>query len=274
MKKQSLLKSISKIFNSSTEDSNIIFSDSIESYSTDKVDEQYQKAVFLFSQKNKPIQPYEKYPRYLHYELGITNPIKFHESMIEQGYLGQTESGKYSLTDKGKSYLDEYDYCVLLHKNTNLQITLEEYINVKKSHPPYLKFNDIVWSILNDRLNNSYLSCDWYVYRSTLWGMENILYKEKKYHDSLRKILEILRLDLSGCLYNFTFASLIIERIVELEGYFNEEVLDKAYIQPLPIQLCDKSLMRKIVIDMFNEPVFDEEKYIKILEKRKKLLIK
>lgn len=90
----------------------------------------------------------------------------------------------------------------------------------------------------------------------------------------MRKILEILRLDLSGCYYDFSFASLIIQRIVELKDYFSEEVLDKAYTQPLPIQLCDKSLMRKIVIDMFNEPVFDEEKYIKILEKRKKLLIK
>lgn len=186
MKKQTILKSISSFLkdsvekHTSTETCDLTEpSSSIDTSNAMKVNEHYQKAVFLFSQKNKPIQPYEKYPRYFYYELGITNPIKFHESMIEQGYLGQTESGKYSLTDKGKSYLDEYDYCVLLHKNTNLQITLEEYINVKKSHPPYLKFNDIVWSILNDRLNNSYLSCDWYVYRSTLWGMENILYKEK-----------------------------------------------------------------------------------------------
>lgn len=47
----------------------------------------YRKVIFLYSQNNKTISENDAYPRYMFYELGISNAKMFHEKLFSEGYL-------------------------------------------------------------------------------------------------------------------------------------------------------------------------------------------
>ena len=52
----------------------------------------YQKTIFLYSQRKTSLKQSEKYQRYLTYTLGITNPYEYHKQLIEEGYFRQART--------------------------------------------------------------------------------------------------------------------------------------------------------------------------------------
>lgn len=78
------------------------------------IDKDFQKTIFLYSQNNSTIKENDKYPKYMLYQLGITNPKKYHEAMIKDGYF-ETASISEVLSSFRVSELKE-----ILEKN-NLQ---------------------------------------------------------------------------------------------------------------------------------------------------------
>lgn len=118
--------------------------------------EPYAKAVFLNAYKHSPLltEPGKTYYRYIETECGINNPAEYHRQLIADGYLAsdKKDANCYSLTEKGKQFLQDHSDCVLVHKNRNkFNMDWDEYIQTKTKLGNQFRYFDVVWSILNER---------------------------------------------------------------------------------------------------------------------------
>lgn len=159
-------------------------------------------AIFIWSQDGNAIKQNDQYVKYLTYEFNIVNPMKFHQLMIDDGYLQKadiyrtlntffvpelkemcielnipkngrkaeiierivtnaSESFKdnvinskllYVLSPKGKAFVEKNYQYIYLHKHGSWCIPVEEF-KIKEQENPNIHYKEIIFKILNDRLN-------------------------------------------------------------------------------------------------------------------------
>ncbi len=193
----------------------------------------------------------------------------------------------YTITAKGRHFLDNNQDYIRLHKHKDWDIDWEEFDAHKK---PGYSFSDTVWEIFNERILKS---SDFG--RSQYYMMYQLLLEENKRKQACRIILHVLYLDLSGVysrdalrlyksrvitkdeLYETLsvtpfFAPFVICPIVELREVFDIEYIDRLYEHRLPFNICDKELFIEIVESLIYG-TFDEVYYTKRLEEQCKKLV-
>lgn len=193
----------------------------------------------------------------------------------------------YTITAKGKLYLDNNQDYIRLHKHRDWDINWKEFDIHKK---PGYSFSDTVWEIFNERILKS---SDFG--RSQYYMMYQLLLEENKRKQACRIILHVLYLDLSGVysrdalrlyksgilkkdeLYGTLsvtpfFAPFVICPIVELKDVFDIKYIDRIYEHRLPFNICNKELFIEIVESLIYG-TFDEVYYTKRLEEQCKKLV-
>ena len=204
----------------------------------------------------------------------------------------------YSLSDKGKKFLEDNDNYVCLHKYKDYQISLLDYYNATKNDKYKRKFNDIAWQIFNERTllfqkREEYMSA-----RYNFFNMANLLMREQKYKQALQLYLDCLIIDLSGIesrdairsfksgwctkkefLERLEFNNLIhslINQIVELKEYYDESMLFNSYEKIyLPFNVSSREFAQRLLNEAFTTPIFDLKKIEKeLIDNKKKYYLK
>ncbi len=197
----------------------------------------------------------------------------------------------YTLSSKGKKYLeDNYEY-ILIHNHSKWNINITEYNRVK-SQLTNATFYDIAWGILNDRSIKEYFAKDFSALSSTYFHMFELLEEENKIDQAYIFLLQTFYIDLSGVdnilntfrenifdkneMVNyinkyyeaiFTFAPAIIRKIIDYKDYYSDTLTKEVYTTlKLPYSICPIELFKEIIHDLFTNSVFDKDKYLKILK--------
>lgn len=187
----------------------------------------------------------------------------------------------YSITQKGKYFLEDNEDYIRIHKHGNWEIDWQEYDSRKQ---PGYSFYDVVWGIFNERI----LTCTDFG-RNEYYLMYELLMEENKRKRACQMILHVLYIDLSGTsgkyllesynskyinknelisnLYNTLFmAPGIIGPIAEFKDVYEEAFVDRLYEHQLPVQVCSKQLFKSIINALISN-TFDEEYYNSELKK-------
>ena len=180
----------------------------------------------------------------------------------------------YTLSDKSKSYLSKYDYLYKLHTST-LGIELEEYIHNKNElekawETNKVKFNDVVWAILNKRTLKYSLNKDYGLLRNNFFNMYELTKNEKK--PNLQLLCNVLYIDFSGMgndntVHNFDTLFYKNSPIApylsnELKKYKLDDLI-KAFKNVqinLPFIYFNLNQMVNIIIDDYNDSIHNFEK--------------
>lgn len=157
----------------------------------------------------------------------------------------------YSLSDKGKLFLNEHDDCIKLYQHSYLEIEYTEYVLERKDG---LDFYDTVWKILNKRIAQG--SHD--LGRHEYIKMYQILDEEGKREAAMNILLRILYIDLSGKSDFTMFAPRIVEEIANHGSVFTERMIDNLYQWKIHRKVCNKKLFTEFVQNIING-IFDEE---------------
>lgn len=171
------------------------------------------------------------------------------------------EKGIYEVSEKGKEFLEKYDYILKLRKTS---ISVEEYEKEKATIDSKFSFNDIIWDIYNKKSLQFFFKKDFGLYRNMILEMANFLHKEGKKKKELSFLLKLLYCDLSGNTNNGMIDDKEIlfivglDRICLLEEYFTEEMLEECWKIKFPFHYCDKDMFAKIVADIFKGKNSDE----------------
>lgn len=201
----------------------------------------------------------------------------------------------YSLSEKGKQFLEDNQNYVNLHCYKDYQITLEDYYHATKNDEYKRKFNDIAWQIFNERTLLYQKNCEYTNTRYNYFHMANLLMREGKNEHALQLYLYCLVIDLSGVeslssidsyksgwltkadflenLENIWLIPSLIEQINDLKCYYDEKILMKAYSTMsayLPFNVSSIEFINDLLDNAFNTPVFDVKKYETILIENKK----
>ena len=180
----------------------------------------------------------------------------------------------YSISKKGREYLEEHHDYVELHRHKNWNIDWKEYDANKK---PGYSFYDVVWGILNERL----MTANHYG-RNEYLCMYQLLEEEGKSKSALEMLLRVIYIDFSGLdlleyiklyktgIYTIEtmkeyFASAImiapglINAIPKYIDVYDDEMIEKIYQWQLPIQVCEKKLFYDIIHSVV-QGTYDGEK--------------
>lgn len=300
-----------------------------------KEKQDYATAIFLYANSNSKIKNNNEYVGYLFYECGISNPKKYHQELINEGYLKQASineilynfklddlkkilkennlkvTGKkaelidrisselsekelnkinfdrniYTLSEKGKKYIENHKDYIEIHRHSSWQITLEEYIKVKRQLNFSVNFNDIAWGIFNKRTMEYSNNKQYGLQRNNYYNMFQLLIEEKKEMQAFEMIVKVIIYDLSSVntledikLYkdgiyskedllnsysDIFLAPGIIKELLELEQFYSDKLVKTAYKQViLPINFCSETILIELMNEVFHNAIFDYEKYI------------
>lgn len=169
----------------------------------------------------------------------------------------------YILSEIGKSFLEEHNDYVLIHKHSTWGVDWKEY---DLNHREGYSFYDTVWGILNKRV----IEDKQHFGRGSYLFMYQLLAEEGKRERAIEMLLKVLYIDLSGIfgidcykmykskiytkqqlLEYFSVAIMlapgIINPISEYKDVYTDDMVHRLYEQKLPIQICDKTLFLNIV---------------------------
>lgn len=198
-----------------------------------------------------------------------------------------SECDRYFRSEKGERFLSENQDFVMFHKN-QYGLSFQEFCEHRILHGRKRKFYDTVFHALSQRA--SALQTKKYISQleSVYHNLSNALYDEGKYELSLQNALYALYLstNLASKYYLFslenvrfdgietaksridsesTFNPHIIARILELQSYFREQMLDVVYApEILPYCLFGKYDMLDAILDLYEEK-FDAEFYTRYI---------
>lgn len=191
-----------------------------------------QRAAMLHycnTKKGKPIVKGGEYPRYMKYTYQIEVPELLQEIMVKEGYLSMDDAGNCHPTETGLQLLDEYEW---LFRVSRYNITIEEFESAYNQYPtPKPKTNDIIWGILNKRINDDIGRYG--LIRNTYLDMSKLLGEEERHGEELQYLLWVLWFDLSGFdnnarmnIRNVEVYESIANSISSLHDFFKQEYLD------------------------------------------------
>lgn len=243
-------------------------------------------------------QKLEAYYRYIEMECSINNPAEYHRQLIADGYLATDEKDAscYSLTEKGKQFLQDHGDCVLVHKNRNkFNVDWDEYVWTKAKLGDQFRYFDVVWGILNERTLESG-GCHAYEYHQ----MYTLLKMEGRKKDALEYLLNFLYLELNNtesikiCIdlashpytveimtkdswpgYCLQLTAHNLKELNELKEFYVEDMAERVFqkMQRFSVVICDLSTFKSIIKSIFNG-TYNEEKVNSKLRRKWNAFIK
>lgn len=132
----------------------------------------------------------------------------------------------YCVSEKGLDFMKQNEDFIKLHSNP-YGISFEEFINAKNTASPYLKFNDIIWFIFNQR-EMSFRIDDYGSKRNNSLHMAMFLKSENRLVDSLLHYIEVLYYDINNPAFD-TIAPKIKEAVYELKDHYTDEMVERCY---------------------------------------------
>lgn len=191
----------------------------------------------------------------------------------------------YVLSEKGKKFLDENRDYIKIHTHPSWQITIDDYLKAKKQSNSYSSFNDLAWGIFNHRTIEYSKNRQYGLVRNNFYNMYQLLKEEEKNERALEMLIMVIIYDLSGVstvelleLYkqgiydkdqlldsysNIFLAPGIIKAISDLEPFYTEKLARDVYKKVfLPINFCSENLLIEFMNDLYNNTIFDYDKYI------------
>lgn len=173
----------------------------------------------------------------------------------------------YIPSEKGFEHYKKYGYVFTLK---DFSISTDEYNRFKLNCKEYLKPNDIIWQLLNQRYITYSSSKDYGLARSQLLCMGRLLEDENRYTDALCSYVKVLYYDTSGCGNNgsierkegLLLASGIIDLVYRLKDYYIPEIIENCYSIYLPNQYVNKRDFERLVMNIFKNENIDLKNYI------------
>lgn len=195
-------------------------------------------------------------------------------------YLQRQMPSTYSLSEKGKEFLEQNDDCVQIHRHKTWMIDWAEYSAVKR------KTNGSFYTVCNEILLGRAASDKRLFGRIEYLNLSKL---EDEFGDkrrALRYLLQVLYIDVSGVMglssydyyrqgiynkktleemfvSNVPIAPGIIEGIKKYKEHYEKEIIDKLFSWKLPIMICEKQLFEDMVNSIFdgsfNFQFYDEQ---------------
>ena len=206
----------------------------------------------------------------------------------------------YTLSSKGKKYLeDNYEY-ILIHNHSKWNINITEYNRVK-SQLTNATFYDIANAIFHKRLLSSNIQDKRDIYSdmyqlnieqdnkpTALYYLLLVIYfdfsgiefqglielginpiYDKDFHKGLKRRIrdkdgreKIVDVDEKNAFIGFKLPHSIINELTSLKEFYNESIVDDIYQNyKLPICCCPLKMFKRIINDILNNNIFDEEYY-------------
>lgn len=180
------------------------------------------------------------------------------------------QSEIYSLSDKGRAFLEKHGDYIKLHQHSDLEISSSEY---DLEHQVGWSFYDTVWRILNKRIIQDKNNFGRHEYIQ----MYHLLDEEGKRTDAMQILLRIFCIDLYGLdLHDggkrlIILAPGIIRDISNHSDVFSEKMIDDLYQWNLSQRTCSKELFSKFVHSIIDETFdLDENAVEKELKKNRR----
>ena len=235
-------------------------------------------ALFLHT-FNKPHKIKDKdsdYQRYITTKYKIILPREYHIRLIKNGYYNLIDDN-YVLSEKGIQLLKEKEVFLKLYDNYDKwEITEQQYNKRKNEMNNNFIFDDVIWSLLNDKILKYISKRDYSNVRNMLLTQADFLEKEKKI--PLYQYIEIALYDIS---LEYQFESQlkkenefiiinkphfiiksIANKIFKYKNYYDKIDLKKIYsLNPMekPIsyeefnRIINKILNNELDIDLYNK---------------------
>lgn len=214
----------------------------------------------------------------------LINRILENTNLIELEEFLYQESTRYSLSEKGKEFLEEHNDYFLLHRNSNWGIGIEEYLSIKNQIEPNT-FYDICIHIFKKRMHSDNLV------RKHMTHVDFMhLYKQNKetslalYHELVALYYTVNFVDkyeycksmknlhvASNKLKQHCFDDLDMTHYVTLadaksiaqySDIYKEDIIDKIYItEPIPNLIITNHEFKLMISDMLNSTNFDWNKW-------------
>lgn len=189
----------------------------------------------------------------------------------------------YVLSEMGENYLRINHEYIKLYQHSNWNISLEEYVEMKKKlpfkSPENSVFYDVTWGIFNEKI----LKEDKLNHRNLFYHMYQSQKEINRLDSAIYYLLLVLYYDLSGIDYyhyieyyhdefytkkeilekevNFMFAPGVLQELIDLEKYYSPELVEEIYLRNLPINCCSKELFKKFMNELYTQPTIDLEYY-------------
>lgn len=176
----------------------------------------------------------------------------------------------YTLSEKGRTFLEEHDDYVKLHTHkSRWGVSWQEYDSRKR---PGQSFHDVMWGIFNERVLKEQFNFG----RNAYLNMYQLLVEEGRRSEAVEMLLRVLYIDLSGadCVQkreffskkelkddfsiSITLAPGINQSISEYQDVYTDEIINRLYEWKLPMNICSKKLFTSIVHSALDGS-FDEE---------------
>ena len=175
----------------------------------------------------------------------------------------------YLPSEKGLEHLKKFDYVFSL---SNYDISWEAYDDFAKNRPDYLKPNDIIWQLLNERFNANNIKGYYGSAGHDLGRMGKFLEREERFLDALSHYTKALYYATSGCesphlVYKpeeIYISPHLIEPINRLGEHYDSRIIDRCYDRyRLQQHYISKENFEKLLFDIFADNPISIQNYMK-----------
>lgn len=148
----------------------------------------------------------------------------------------------YSLSLKGKDFLDENSLWIDFHQDAPIDIDIKEYkkewdrLKAKKNNPDY---DDIIWNISKHKLDYASKHNKYNEYRTNIENIFHIYHNQENYPEAVKAAIIICCIDLSGLddydskdpdfLSSPFLVPYFIEYISKYMEYYSREIVEEIY---------------------------------------------
>ena len=206
----------------------------------------------------------------------------------------------YSLSEKGKDFINENINYIELYNHNSPYLDLEDYCNAISNDTYKRSFYDVALEIYNVKINKYIQKKDYIALKNCYHHVANIFKKQNRNKEALNFYLYHLIYDLSGIYYIVLLSAyekgaqgnesyygkytkdyimsrlnycgvdkFLISDILNLKKEYNEEMLEKAYKSiNLPYNVSSLEYLKSMLDEASNSTVFDYKKHKDLLAQR------
>jgi len=124
------------------------------------------------------------------------------ETISEDELNRQFPRRTYSLTEIGKTAVEEESYVPYIHRNGVEDLDIWS-LNMLVHTEPYISYRDKIWGYLNQRSMKHFSDMNFGLYRNCRFSMSHFLKQEGKIEDELAMLTEVVFYDLCGASNNY-----------------------------------------------------------------------